>query len=106
MRLEKQYTIEKTPKPTLRKWYYLMSLGRALDELFQAGVTEIFAKVANKAVVVFEIEHEYVHLDTSSFMLHGIYESEVAQEAVGDIVKCCGSAILNSDLHRLDNRIV
>lgn len=58
------------------------TLGRTLDELFQVGVTEIFAKVAGKAVIVFEIEHEYVHLDTSSFMLHGIYESEVAQEAV------------------------
>ncbi|MBM3436685.1 MAG: thiamine pyrophosphate-dependent dehydrogenase E1 component subunit alpha, partial [Bacteroidetes bacterium] len=26
------YTIEKTPKETLKKWYYLMALGRALDE--------------------------------------------------------------------------
>lgn len=27
-----KYTIEKTPKETLQKWYYLMALGRALDE--------------------------------------------------------------------------
>ena len=58
------------------------TLGRALDELFQAGVTEMYAKIADKAVRVFEVEQEYVHLDTSSFMLHGNYESEVAQEAV------------------------
>lgn len=58
------------------------TLGRALDELFQAGVTEVFARVAAQAVAVFNIEHDYVHLDTSSFSLHGEYESEVAQEAV------------------------
>lgn len=28
----KKFSIEKTPKETLRNWYYLMSLGRALDE--------------------------------------------------------------------------
>lgn len=58
------------------------TLGRALDELFQAGITELFARVAAKAVAVFNIEYQYVHLDTSSFSLHGTYESEVAQEAV------------------------
>ena len=58
------------------------TLGRALDELFQAGVTEMFARVAGKAVEVFGIEQEYVHVDTSSFMLHGAYESEVARESV------------------------
>ena len=58
------------------------TLGRSLDELFQAGITEIFAKVAGNAVEVFDIEQEYAHVDTSSFVLHGEYESEVAQEAV------------------------
>ena len=58
------------------------TLGRGLDELFQAGITELFARVAARAATVFNIEYEYVHLDTSSFSLHGEYESEVAQEAV------------------------
>ncbi len=58
------------------------TLGRALDELFQADVTGVFANIAGKAVKVFDIEQEYVHVDTSSFMLHGEYESEVAKEAV------------------------
>jgi 2-oxoisovalerate dehydrogenase E1 component len=31
MTVTKKYSIEKTPKTTLKKWYYLMSLGRALD---------------------------------------------------------------------------
>jgi transposase len=58
------------------------TLGRALDEVQQAGVTELFARVASQAVEVFEVESEYVHLDTSSFSLHGAYESEVAERAV------------------------
>jgi transposase len=69
------------------------TLGRALDELHQAGVTEVFATVAKKAVEVFEIESEYVHLDSSSFSVHGAYESEVAQEAVaryGAVEVCHG----------------
>lgn len=58
------------------------TLGRALDEVQQAGVTELFALVASKAVEVFEVESEYAHLDTSSFSLHGAYESKVAERAV------------------------
>ena len=58
------------------------TLGRALDEVQQAGVTEVFAQVVSKAVEVFEVESEYAHLDTSSFSLHGAYESAMAQRAV------------------------
>ncbi len=58
------------------------TLGRALDEVQQAGVTEMFARVASEAVRVFEVETEYAHLDTSSFSLHGAYESEAAQRTV------------------------
>ena len=58
------------------------TLGRALDEVQQAGVTEVFARVASKAVEVFEVETSYAHLDTSSFSLHGAYESSLAQRAV------------------------
>ena len=58
------------------------TLGRALDELQQAGVTELFARVAASAVDVFEVETTYAHLDTSSFSLQGSYESEAAQASV------------------------
>lgn len=58
------------------------TLGRALDEVHQVGVTELFAWVAQEAVKVFEVETGYAHLDTSSLSLHGEYESEVAQRAV------------------------
>ncbi|HVN54366.1 MAG TPA: IS1634 family transposase [Anaerolineaceae bacterium] len=50
------------------------SLGRSLDTLYSTGVTEIFAKVAARALRVYQIEHRFVHLDSSSFHLHGQYE--------------------------------
>ena len=31
-KVEKKYSVKKTPKDTLKKWYELMSLGRMLDE--------------------------------------------------------------------------
>jgi transposase len=49
------------------------SLGRALDMLYQAGVTEVFACVASHALDVFGIEHRFVHLDNTSFSLEGDY---------------------------------
>jgi transposase len=57
------------------------TLGRALDELFQAGITELFARVAQRAVDTYKIDVDFAHTDTSSFSLSGQYESEVAQEA-------------------------
>jgi transposase len=51
-------------------------LGRALDHLFQQGVTEVFASVSAKALQVFGIETEYAHLDSTSFGLHGEYEGD------------------------------
>ena len=58
------------------------ALGRGLDEIQQAGVTEVFARVASKAVEVFEVESKYNHLDTSTISVHGKYESEAARHSV------------------------
>lgn len=52
------------------------SLGRSLETLYAKGVTEVFAKVAERALRVYQIEHRFVHLDSSSFHLHGQYEIE------------------------------
>jgi transposase len=57
------------------------TLGRALDELFQAGITEMFAQIAQDAVTTYNLDVAFAHTDTSSFSLTGQYESEVAQEA-------------------------
>lgn len=59
------------------------SLGRSLETLFRKGVTEVFAKVAARALRVYHIEHRFVHLDSSSFHLHGAYEiDEPDKEAI------------------------
>jgi transposase len=56
------------------------TLGRALDELQQAGVTGLFARIANDAARVFNLESDYVHVDTSSISVQGTYDSEYAVE--------------------------
>jgi len=56
------------------------TLGRSLDALYEKGVTEVFAHAASKALQVYQIEHEFVHLDSSSFHVHGEYEIEDADE--------------------------
>ncbi len=55
------------------------ALGRGLDELHQAGVTELFAAIANNAVEEFEITHEYAHADTTSLSVTGQYTGKVAK---------------------------
>jgi transposase len=55
------------------------SLGRTLDDLYEAGVTEVFARVSAHAVQVYGIEVRFAHLDTSSFHLHGEYEDQELQ---------------------------
>jgi len=56
------------------------TLGRSLDDLYACGVTEIFASVASKALSTYGIEHRFVHLDSSSFHLHGQYDVETSDE--------------------------
>jgi len=59
------------------------TLARCLDDLYEAGVTEVFYKVATHAMQVYGIKSKYVHLDSSSFHLHGAYDlQEPDQEAI------------------------
>ena len=59
-------------------------LGRALDKLFGHGVTELFTAVSARAMRVFNLETHYAHLDSTSFGLHGTYESDERQEEGSD----------------------
>jgi len=52
------------------------TLGRSLDQLFECGVTEVFARVARQALKTYGIEHRFFHLDSTSFHLHGQYSAE------------------------------
>ena len=46
-------------------------LGRVLDQLFEAGLTRLFVKVALKAASKFGVNTDSLHLDSSSFQVHG-----------------------------------
>jgi transposase len=61
------------------------TLGRSLDDLYTCGVTEIFARVASRALKVYGIKHQFVHLDSSSFHLHGQYDVEAPDEGMVSI---------------------
>ncbi|MEG3861973.1 IS1634 family transposase, partial [Microcoleus sp. herbarium12] len=52
-------------------------LGRVLDKLYLAGITEIFTAIALLAAQKFELKTDTSHLDSSSFHLHGKYEQEL-----------------------------
>jgi transposase len=59
------------------------TLGRCLDDLYAAGVTEVFYQIASHALQVYGIRSRFVHLDSSSFHLHGAYDpDEPEREAV------------------------
>jgi transposase len=57
------------------------SLGRALDHLYEAGVTEVFVYVAGHALREMGIATRFMHLDSTSFGLHGEYEFSAEDQA-------------------------
>lgn len=53
-------------------------LGRVLDQLYVFGLTRLFVSIAKKAAIKFGIATDSLHLDSSSFHVHGEYpEPEV-----------------------------
>jgi transposase len=57
-------------------------LGRVLDKLYLVGSSQIFTTIALAAAQKFEIDTGTAHLDSSSFHLHGKYESELGSVSV------------------------
>ncbi len=49
------------------------SLGRALDILFEGGLTELFSYLASHALSIFGIAYNGMHLDTTSMSFYGAY---------------------------------
>jgi len=49
-------------------------LGKVLDKLFKADLTRLFVRVALEAARHFGVDRHVVHLDSSSFHVHGQYE--------------------------------
>jgi len=52
------------------------SLGSALDAVYNYGETELFYMISSKALSTYGIVHRFVHLDTTSFSLHGKYNAD------------------------------
>jgi transposase len=52
------------------------SLGTALDEIYDAGITELFSSVAGAILEANGITTRFAHLDSTTFSLHGQYNSE------------------------------
>jgi len=52
------------------------ALGTALDSIFEYGVTELFFQVASKILQEQGIETRFAHLDSTTFTLHGEYNSD------------------------------
>ncbi|WP_263842087.1 IS1634 family transposase [Salinibacter sp.] len=50
-------------------------LGRALDDLFEYGVTELFRDLAAQAGEKLGLGSRFAHLDATSFSFHGEYDS-------------------------------
>lgn len=50
-------------------------LGRVLDKLHEADLSELFVSIAAKAADRFGVSTDSVHLDATSFHLHGDYET-------------------------------
>lgn len=56
-------------------------LGRVLDKLFEADLTEIFVIVAMRAASRFEVSPKSVHLDATSLHVHGQYAEDEGELA-------------------------
>ena len=65
------------------------SLGTALDRLFDYGITELFFSLASQILKNYGIETRFAHLDSTTFSLHGQYNSkdEKIPEGVVHITK-------------------
>ena len=56
------------------------TLGRALDTLYDAGVTALYSLIAATAATRLELTPTFMHLDSTSFHVDGRYNSEEAPD--------------------------
>lgn len=56
-------------------WFHDNRLGNALDDLYDAGLNNLYSSIISKAIVKYSIELSRLHFDTTSLSLYGEYES-------------------------------
>ena len=57
------------------------TIGRTLDRLFNYGCTELFCSVASVATEIATVDRKFGHLDTTTFSVHGDYNSSAEEGA-------------------------
>jgi transposase len=58
------------------------SLGTALDAMWERGVTELFFLVASRILERYGISSRFAHLDSTTFSLHGEYNSAEQEDEI------------------------
>ena len=58
------------------------SLGTALDAIYEYGITELFYSVTKNILDRFGISTQFAHLDSTTFSLHGAYNSEEDEDEI------------------------
>lgn len=56
-----------------------------MDKLYEAGLTQVFVKIALAAAEKFGVKKDTLHLDSSSFHVHGEYAITTAGEMPEDL---------------------
>jgi len=75
-------------------------LGRVMDKLYVKGLNQIFTNVAISAAKKYKVEMKTSHLDSSSFHMHGKYETElpnviIEKKVEGEIVESKATQPIN-----------
>jgi len=61
-------------------WFNDDTLGRTLDRLFEYGVSELYEKIAKRAIDILGLSLTTIHLDSTSFHLDGSYKNQQTNE--------------------------
>ena len=61
-------------------WFNDDALGRTLDKFFEYGVSELYEKIASRAVKILNLTPSTIHLDSTSFHLDGRYPNQKIRE--------------------------
>ena len=60
------------------------SLGTALDAIYEYGITELFYTVVKDVLKRYGISTRFSHLDSTTFSLHGVYNSEKKADEIAE----------------------
>jgi transposase len=62
-------------------------IGRVMDKLYKYGLNNLFIEIGLSVIKKFQLDTKYLHLDATSFHLHGEYKSEEKSEKEEEIIR-------------------